>query len=173
MRIAEVNGALQPSGAVIDLFSGISRVGHGLKERGYRVVANDLNGNDAGLARTYVQSDREDWAVEAQRHLEQLARLPPEPGYLTRTSCEERRSFQPHNGARNDAIREVIARRALHPELEAILLTSLMEAGDRVDATTGVRMAFLKLRLKKGCRVGPSLGRGRGPRGLDGETGLY
>lgn len=142
--IAEVVGALQPTGTVIDLFSGTSRVGHGLKERGYRVLANDLNSYAAVLARTYVQADREDWLAEAQRHLEELAALPPTPGYFTRTFCEESRFFQPRNGARIDAIRNEIGRRALHPELEAILLTSLMEAADRVDSTTGVQMAFLK-----------------------------
>jgi len=40
--------------------------------------------------------------------------------------------------------RDRIAQLALEPELEAIALTSLMEAADRVDSTTGVQMAYLK-----------------------------
>lgn len=52
--------------------------------------------------------------------------------------------FHPKNGERIDAIREAIAAKNLDPELEAILLTSLMEAADRVDFTTGVQMAYLK-----------------------------
>ena len=35
-------------------------------------------------------------------------------------------------------------RLALEPELEAIALTSLVEAADRVDSTVGVQMAYLK-----------------------------
>ena len=54
------------------------------------------------------------------------------------------RFFQPKNGERIDAIREAIARRGLDPELEAVMLVSLMEAADRVDSTTGLQMAYLK-----------------------------
>jgi adenine-specific DNA-methyltransferase len=63
---------------------------------------------------------------------------------VTETFCENARFFQPRNGARIDAIREEIKRKSLEPELEAVLLTSLMEAADRVDSTTGVQMAYLK-----------------------------
>jgi hypothetical protein len=45
---------------------------------------------------------------------------------------------------RADFMRDAIAARALPPELEAIALTSLLEAADRVDSTTGVQMAYLK-----------------------------
>jgi adenine-specific DNA-methyltransferase len=54
------------------------------------------------------------------------------------------RFFQPKNGERVDAIRDAIAAKSLAPELEAVLLVSLMEAADRVDSTTGVQMAYLK-----------------------------
>ena len=54
------------------------------------------------------------------------------------------RFFHPRNGARIDAIREAIARGSFEPNLEAVLLTALMEAADRVDSTTGVQMAYLK-----------------------------
>lgn len=43
-----------------------------------------------------------------------------------------------------DAIRERIEAEPLPYELRAILLTSLMEAADRVDSTCGVQMSFLK-----------------------------
>src|SRR5262249_1517903 len=66
------------------------------------------------------------------------------PGYFTETFCIRSRFFQPKNGARIDAIREDIERKGLEPELKAIVLTSLMEAADRVDSTTGVQMAYLK-----------------------------
>ncbi|MFW5876715.1 MAG: DNA adenine methylase [Myxococcota bacterium] len=128
----------------LDLFSGTSRVGHALKGAGLHVTANDHLAYAATLARCYVQADADRWREPAQRLLDELSRVEPRPGYFTRTFCEEARFFQPHNGARIDAIRTAIAERQLEPELEAIALTSLMEAADRVDSTAGVQMAFLK-----------------------------
>lgn len=129
--------------SVVDLFSGTSRVGHALKAAGVRVIANDHNRYAATLARCYVQAD--DGLVEpASRLIRELNQLPGAPGYITETFCERSRFFQPHNGARIDSIREAIARKGLEPELEAVLLVSLMEAADRVDSTTGVQMAYLK-----------------------------
>jgi len=136
--------ALQAEGSVVDLFSGTSRVGHALKRLGYAVTSNDLNTYAATLARCYVQADLETWAERAQREIDRLNQLPGAPGYVTRTFCEESRYFRPENGARIDAIRAGIAAAAHPPELEAVLLTSLMLAADRVDSTTGVQMAFLK-----------------------------
>ncbi len=142
-RLAEIVAALAPR-SVLDLFSGTSRVGHALKRAGYQVLANDHNAYAATLARCYVQADRDDIVADAEKLLAELARLPGEPGYFTDTFCVRSRFFQPKNGARVDAIREEIARKSLPPELEAVLLVSLMEAADRVDSTTGVQMAYLK-----------------------------
>lgn len=129
--------------SVIDLFSGTSRVGHALKARGLKVLANDHNAYAEVLARGLVVAD-DARAEEARTLLAELSEVPPEPGYLTRTFCEEARFFHPDNGARMDAIRAAIAARDLDPELEAIALTSLLLAADRVDSTTGVQMAYLK-----------------------------
>jgi adenine-specific DNA-methyltransferase len=130
--------------SVLDLFSGTSRVGLALKSAGYRVVANDHNAYAATLARCYVQADRARVLADAARLVAELNALPGAPGHFTETWCERSRFFQPKNGARVDAIREAIARKGLDPELEAVLLTSLMEAADRVDSTTGLQMAYLK-----------------------------
>jgi adenine-specific DNA-methyltransferase len=129
---------------VVDLFSGTSRVGHALKARGHRVIANDHLAYAQVLARCYVQADRDDVERDALRLIEELGRLPGAPGYFTETFCLRSRFFQPRNGERIDAIRDAIARKSLPPELEAVLLVSLMEAADRVDSTTGVQMAYLK-----------------------------
>ncbi|MBX7193673.1 MAG: DNA adenine methylase [Sandaracinaceae bacterium] len=129
---------------VLDLFSGTSRVGHALKRAGYRVIASDHNAYAATLARCYVQADREDVLADAERLIAELSRLPGRPGYFTDTFCVKSRFFQPKNGERVDAIRDAIAAKSLAPELEAVLLVSLMEAADRVDSTTGVQMAYLK-----------------------------
>lgn len=133
---------------VLDLFSGTSRVGHALKAAGYRVLSNDHNAYAATLARCYVQADAEDVAADAEKLVHEFnARIRSgwsEPGYFTETFCVKSRFFQPKNGARIDAIRETIAAKGLNPELEAVMLVSLMEAADRVDSTTGLQMAFLK-----------------------------
>ncbi|RMH40528.1 MAG: DNA methyltransferase, partial [Deltaproteobacteria bacterium] len=129
---------------VADLFSGTARVGHALKAAGYRVVSNDNNAYAATLARCYVQADAEDVLDDARKLIRELNALPGSPGYFTDTFCIRSRFFQPKNGERIDAIREAIAEKSLDPELEAVLLVSLMEAADRVDSTTGVQMAYLK-----------------------------
>ncbi len=141
--LLEIIGGLSEVRSVIDLFSGTSRVGHALKREGYRVLSNDLNTYAATLARCYVATD-DARADEAQTLLDELASVPGAEGYFTQTFCRDARFFQPHNGMRVDAIRQEIAERTLDPELEAVALTSLMEAADRVDSTTGLQMAYLK-----------------------------
>ena len=143
-HIVQAVAAFPESGRVLDLFSGTSRVARGLKETGRYVIANDHLAYAATLARCYVQADADRWVGEATLLVAELSEVAPEPGYFTTAFCEDARYFQPHNGARVDAIREEIARRSLPPELEAIVLVSLMEAADRVDSTTGVQMAYLK-----------------------------
>ena len=130
--------------SVVDLFSGTSRVGHALKQCGLRVHANDCMRYAHALATCYVQADGEDVLDDAGRLVDECNGLPGRPGYFTETFCERSRFFQPRNGARIDAIREAIAGKSLEPELEAVMLVSLMEAADRVDSTTGVQMAYLK-----------------------------
>lgn len=130
--------------SVIDLFSGTSRVGHALKAAGYRVLANDHNAYAHVLARCYVQADAQDVLDDARRLVREFNSIKGEPGYFTQTFCEQSRFFHPRNGARIDAIREAIAARGFEPDLEAVMLVSLMEAADRVDSTTGLQMAYLK-----------------------------
>lgn len=135
--------ALGACPTVLDLFSGTSRVGHALKRRGSRVIACDHNSYAHTLAACYVQSDDEH-LDSARRLIDEFNTLAPVGGYFTETFCVRSRFFHPKNGARVDAIRDEIERKGLEPELKAIVLTSLMEAADRVDSTTGVQMAYLK-----------------------------
>ena len=130
---------------VLDLFSGTSRVGDALKRRNYRVLANDYLACGEAIARCYVEADgTAEQLRQARLLIEEFNRLPPSAGYFTDVFCEQSRYLQPKNGARVDAIRDAIARKDLDPELEAVMLVSLMEAADRVDSTTGVQMAYLK-----------------------------
>lgn len=133
--------------SVLDLFSGTSRVGHAAKRAGYRVVANDWMAYAHELARCYVQADAERVVGRADELIAELDALPGREGYVTETFCRASRYFQPRNGARIDAIRDEIERLVPPGEdddLRAVLLTSLLEAADRVDSTTGVQMAYLK-----------------------------
>lgn len=131
--------------SVADLFAGTTRVGQLCKQEGLFVVSNDLAGYAEALGRTYIQADARRVDHEhLVRLLGELGALSPAPGYVTRTFCEESRYFQPANGARIDAIRAGIDRLAASAEERAILLTSLLEAADRVDSTTGLQMAYLK-----------------------------
>lgn len=142
-QILAAIGALPSVRTVLDLFSGSARVAHACKQAGYRAIANDHCRYAAVFARCYVAADA-DLAPLVQSLLTELSKLPAEPGWFTETYCQQGRYLMPHNGARVEAIREAIARRAFEPLLEAVLLTALMEAADRVDSTTGVQMAFLK-----------------------------
>jgi adenine-specific DNA-methyltransferase len=148
-QIAALIGQLPDVRTVLDLFSGTARVGHALKQRGYRVTANDHTSYAHKLALCYVQADRARWHAEAEQVLAELASLPGKPGYFTQTFCVDSRYFQPQNGARIDAMREALAQMKLHPELEAIALVALMEAADRVDSTVGLQMAYLKQWAKR------------------------
>jgi adenine-specific DNA-methyltransferase len=142
--VRAVRGRLPDGGRVCDLFSGSARVGHALKREGFQVHSNDHNAYAHVLATAYVQADRDRWLGPVERVLAELAEVKPEPGWFTRTFCEDARFFHPDNGARIDAMRARIAQMALEPELEAVALVSLMEAADRVDSTAGVHMAYMK-----------------------------
>jgi adenine-specific DNA-methyltransferase len=128
-----------------DFFSGTSRVAQGLKEAGFFVTANDAATYAEVLATTYVEADARRVRKRALAgKLAHLNAMPGRDGYFTRTFCEEARYFQPFNGRRIDAMRAEIDRIAAGRAERAILLTSLIEAADRVDSTTGLQMAYLK-----------------------------
>ena len=128
-----------------DLFCGTTRVSQGLKEAGFFVTANDLATYAEVLATTYVEADPKRVRKKAlSAKIAALNALPGTDGYFARTFCEEARFFQPFNGRRMDAIRDAIDAVAEGRVERAILLTSLMEAADRVDSTTGLQMAYLK-----------------------------
>jgi adenine-specific DNA-methyltransferase len=136
--------ALPDVAVVAELFSGTARVGRALKAAGYRVIANDHNAYAATLARCYVEADPDEVETPAQALLDELATLPPRAGWFTKEYAETARYLHPDNAARIEAIREAISARALPATLEAVVLTALLEAADRVDSTVGVQMAYLK-----------------------------
>jgi adenine-specific DNA-methyltransferase len=145
--VALANAVRAATGArtVVDLFTGTTRVAQALKGGGFAVTANDLASYSEVLATAYIACDAATAdIVRLSALVEQLNALPGVEGYVTRTFCEEARYFQPVNGRRIDAVRAAIDTLARDPMEHAILLTSLLEAADRVDSTTGIQMAYLK-----------------------------
>ncbi len=128
----------------LDLFAGTSRVGHALKLAGMQVHANDHNAYAHTLAACHVAADARRWCAPAERLLGELQQVAPHAGWFTELYAVRSRYLQPANAAKAEAIRARIAALALEPPLEAIALTSLIEAADRVDSTVGVQMAYLK-----------------------------
>ncbi|MCW2927094.1 MAG: methyltransferase [Thermoleophilia bacterium] len=144
-HIEALASRLPQARTAVDLFAGTTRVAQALKRCGLHVHANDLAAYTEVLATAYVEADAD--LVDAARIgelLDHLAALPPVDGYVTETFCRQARYFQPRNGMRIDAIRAELDQLGLDRVERAILLTSLVEAADRVDSTTGVQMAYLK-----------------------------
>jgi adenine-specific DNA-methyltransferase len=137
--------AATEAGTALDLFTGTTRVAQAFKAEGAVVTAVDSARYAHVLAQCYVATDPTAIDVgELARVIAHLDALPGRPGYVTEVFSTEARYFQPHNGERIDAIRDRIASDFAGSPLEAVLLTSLLEAADRVDSTTGVQMAYLK-----------------------------
>lgn len=134
---------------VLDLFSGTSRVGYALKERGYSVSANDHNRFAYHIARCYLEAHAEDLDDEFTRVIDHLNSIPGKAGFITEIYCHDSRFFHPDNGARIDAIRQEIDRIDVTPKIKSVLLVSLMEAADRIDSTCGIQMAYLKSWAKR------------------------
>jgi adenine-specific DNA-methyltransferase len=139
--IATVAGARR----ALDLFTGTTRVAQELKRRGAHVTAVDTARYAEVFAQTYVALDGETADVVAiEAALTDLAARPDVDGYFTDTFCLRSRFVQPFNGRRVDAIRGAIESDYRDSWMYPVLLTSLIEATDRVDSTTGVQMAYVK-----------------------------
>jgi adenine-specific DNA-methyltransferase len=140
-RLCETAGAR----TALDLFTGTTRVAQAFKGTGAHVTAVDTARYSEVFARCYVGTDATtvDHAALVDA-LGALNALPGTPGYFTETFCVQSRFFQPFNGERVDAIRTAIARDHAGTSFEPLLLTSLLEAADRVDSTTGLQMAYVK-----------------------------
>ncbi|MGO8871079.1 MAG: DNA adenine methylase, partial [Acidimicrobiales bacterium] len=141
--LAEASGARTG----LDLFTGTTRVAQAWKRAGLTVTAVDSARFAHVLARCYVAADpaASTGLTEAVSDaVDRLNRLPGTPGYVTATFCKAARYFRPENGARIDAVRDAIDADYAGTDLWPILVTSLLEAADRVDSTTGLQMAYLK-----------------------------
>jgi adenine-specific DNA-methyltransferase len=133
-----------PVQTACDLFAGTTRVGQALRALGLEVHSNDLATYSEAFGHAYVAADEQLDRARLAAILSELAALPGREGYFTETFCREARFLQPRNGARVDAVRDAIEEYELSALERGVLLTSLVEAADRVDSTTGLQMAYLK-----------------------------
>ncbi len=147
-RLVPVLGAIATvaeARTALDLFTGTTRVAQELKRRGAHVTAVDTARYAEVFAQCYVALDAATvdlGAIESALH--DLMARPGVDGYFTDTFCVRSRFLQPDNGRRVDAMRDAIERDYRDSWLYPVLLTSLIEAADRVDSTTGVQMAYVK-----------------------------
>jgi adenine-specific DNA-methyltransferase len=148
-RLLPVLGDIfEASGATtaLDAFTGTTRVAQEFCRRGAaHVTAVDTATYSEVLARCYVELDAATADLDGlPEALAALGRLPGRRGFVTETFCERSRYFHPDNGMRIDAIRDAIEEQYAGHRLHPVLLTSLLQAADRVDSTVGLQMAYLK-----------------------------
>jgi adenine-specific DNA-methyltransferase len=140
-RICAASGAR----TALDLFTGTTRVAQAFKAQGVHVTAVDTARYAHAFARTYIEADAAATDLRALRAaVTHLDALPGSEGYVTEVFSRQARFFQPHNAMRIDAARDAIESEYAGSPLYPMLLTSLIEAADRVDSTTGVQMAYVK-----------------------------
>ena len=132
-----------PVRSAVDLFAGTTRVGQQLRRTGLEVVSNDVAAYSEAFGWAYVAASASDRRRVAGL-VRELGSLDGVDGYVTETFCRRSRYFTEANGRLIDAVRDAIAARDLAPVERGLLLTSLVEAADRVDSTVGVQMAYLK-----------------------------
>jgi adenine-specific DNA-methyltransferase len=147
-RLVPVLGELlAASGArtALDLFTGTTRVAQEFKRRGAEVTAVDFARYSEVYARCYIETDAASVCRgDLEAAIAELNTVTGVDGYVTEMFCRRARYFQPKNGRRIDAIRDRIERDHAGTPLHPILLSSLLDAADRVDSTTGLQMAYLK-----------------------------
>jgi adenine-specific DNA-methyltransferase len=140
-EIAAASGAA----TALDLFTGTTRVARKFKELGMTVTAVDTASYSEVFAKTWIELDANETNLnELTEAIAHLNGAKPVSGYFTKTFCEDARYFQPANGEKIDAIRNMIESEYRGSWLYEPLLASLILAADRVDSTTGIQMAYLK-----------------------------
>ena len=99
----------------------------------------------------YIATDAGARPRRAAPPLARLDALPGRPGYVTETFCRQARYFSAATTA-PASTRSASHRRARRGRpMRAPLLTSLLEAADRVDSTCGLQMAYLKQWAPRAC----------------------
>lgn len=140
--------------SVLDGFSGTTRVSQAFAKSGYSVVSNDSSVWSEIFATCYLKAqDTDSYYEELIQHLNSLS---PIDGWFTHHYGGEenggisvqndglKKPWQIHNTRKLDAIREEIDRLDLSKTDEAVALTSLILALDKVDSTLGHFTSYLR-----------------------------
>lgn len=140
--------------AVLDGFSGTTRVSQALKQAGYTVYANDVADWSKVFGECYLLNKKP--ASYYLPIIEQLNNLPGKYGWFSENYGGEpnggsavqkdgrKRIWQLHNTKKLDAIREEIDKIAKDEIEKSVLLTSLIIAMDKVDSSVGHQVSYLK-----------------------------
>lgn len=156
-----------------DVFAGTGVVGWHFKQRGFRIVANDIQYYAYCLNRALVcvnrlpgfvrlsSNPRRPAAERLNAVLESLNRLPGQEGFVFNHYCQGgqaasgRMYFSDDNGRRCDTVRSTIEAWWIQGKLSRseyyYLLACLIDAMDRVANTASVYAAYLK-HIKKSAR---------------------
>jgi adenine-specific DNA-methyltransferase len=139
---------------VLDGFSGTTRVSQAFAKSGYQVVSNDIATWSETFGKCYLLNKLDRHAYKPL--IEHLNSVAPKDGWFsenyggspeTNGSIERtglKKPWQIHNTRKLDGIREEITRLRLSDLENALALTSLILALDRVDSTLGHFASYLK-----------------------------
>jgi adenine-specific DNA-methyltransferase len=139
---------------VLDGFAGTTRVSQAFARNGYSVICNDVAVWSSVFGTAYLTSSGS--RADYKSLIDHLNGVKPIDGWFTEhyggkpnSGCSVqgdglKRPWQIHNTRKLDAIREEIARLKLDPSTEAVTLTSLVLALDRVDSTIGHFASYLR-----------------------------
>lgn len=140
-----------------DLFAGTGIVGRTFKKEVKKVISNDLEYYSFVLNKNYIGNHK---PLNYNKYLYRLNNLKGiETGFIYNNYClgsnSKRLYFSDYNGKKIDAIRQKIeewfTKKKITENMYYFLLTSLLEAADKVANTASVYGAFLK-NLKKSAQ---------------------
>lgn len=142
-----------------DLFAGTGVVGRMFKKEVRQVIANDLEYYSFVINKNYIENHS---SLKYQGYIDELNNIKPtKKGFIYKNYClgsgSKRQYFSDENGEKIDAVRikieEWYAKKEITERLYYFLLTSLLEAADKIANTASVYGAFLK-HVKKSAQKG-------------------
>jgi adenine-specific DNA-methyltransferase len=133
-----------------DLFAGTGIVGRTFKKDVKKVISNDFEYYSYVLNKNYIENHK---PLKFQKYIDKLNNIKPsERGFIYKNYClgsgSGRQYYSDYNGKKIDAVRREIEKWFKNKEIDGklyyFLLTSLLEAADKVANTASVYGAFLK-----------------------------
>ncbi|MBW1649740.1 MAG: DNA adenine methylase [Deltaproteobacteria bacterium] len=140
-----------------DIFAGTGIIGRNFKQEVKKVISNDLEYYSFVLNKNYIENHSP--IKNKEIFIEELNNIEPKEEFIFKNYCKggegNRQYFSDKNGKKIDAIRTKIKEwkenKKMDDSLYYFLLTSLLEAADKVANTASVYGAYLK-HLKKSAQ---------------------